>query len=70
MNLFTSLLVVTCGTLVFLLIQANIAVDSQYFHMKTEVYAAYRYACVENANKTIIDCGMEADDYIEEYLKK
>jgi hypothetical protein len=71
MKLITMLLVLTCGVDTFLLVEANKAIDAQEYYLEQEVQAAYQYACVgSGTNKTIIECGMEAIDYTEEYLPK
>ena len=70
MKLLITGLLLTIGMQVFLISAANDALDSQEMLIREEVRSAYLYACTNGfSNKTIIECGMEASDYIEEYLK-
>lgn len=70
MKLTIALQFITIAVVAFLLFEANKALDSQLFYIKQEAYSAYFFSCTANTTtKTIIECGMEASDYISEYLK-
>lgn len=70
LRLATILLIITSLTQTFLLFEANKALDSQLRYLKQEAYSAYFFSCTANTTtKTIIECGMEASDYVEEFVK-
>ncbi len=70
MRIFAISLLLTSAALSFLLFEANKALDSQLFYIKQEAYSAYFFSCTANTTtKTIIECGMEASDYVEEFVK-
>ncbi len=70
MKLTIALQFITIAVAAFLLIEANKTMDSVDLLVREEARGAYLYACTNGfANKTIIECGMEASDYVEEFVK-
>lgn len=70
MKLTIILQFITISVAAFLLFEANKALDSQLRYLKQEAYSAYFFSCTANTTtKTIIECGMEASDYVEEFVK-
>lgn len=70
MKLTIALQFITIAVVAFLLFEANKALDSQLFYIKQEAYSAYFFSCTANTTtKTIIECGTEASDYVEEFVK-
>jgi hypothetical protein len=70
MKLTIALQFITIAVAAFLLFEANKALDSQLRYLKQEAYSAYFFSCTANTTtKTIIECGMEASDYVEEFVK-